>query len=95
MKKNAETAASYVQRAISETGSDFALSNARRYLVAAFNELTKVQNKREKREKNFQLEEKQRLAQRLSFEEARKRLQLLDKMLKEEEAKLQNGSNQF
>jgi len=94
MKKNAESAATYVQQALREAGSDFALANARRYLVAALDELTKVHNKREKRERNFKLEEEQRQKKRLRLDEARWRLQKLDEMLKAEQVKWQTGSNQ-
>jgi hypothetical protein len=94
VKKNAEAAVAYVQQALRETGSDFALSNARQYLVAALNELTKVQNKCERRERNFKMEEEARQKKRLRLEEAQWRLRKLDEMFKAEEAKLRNGSNQ-
>jgi hypothetical protein len=94
MKKNAEIAAELIRRAINETGSDFALSNARNYLVAALNEVTKTQKKRERRENNLRLEEEQRKKKLLKMEEARLKLKQLEDMLREEQAKWQNGSNQ-
>jgi hypothetical protein len=80
-----------VQQAIKETGGDFALSSARRYMVAALNELQHTQKKREKRENNFKQMQEQERVKRLRLEDARWRLKVLDDMLKAEQ-KLQNES---
>ncbi len=100
MKKNAEKAAALVQQALNEVGGDFALSNARGYLMAAFNELNRTHNKRVKRDLNFKrMEEQEKQKRMLRVEDARWRLKQLDDMFKLEEANLlkikqQNGSNQ-
>lgn len=97
MKHNAEKAMALVQQALAAVGGDFALSKARGYLTAALNEINHVQTKRKKRDYNFKREtaikEEKEKQKRLSKEEAYRRLQMLEQMLKAEEAKLRNGSN--
>lgn len=90
MKHNAEKAIPYVEKALALMGGDFALSKARSYLSAALNEIAHVDKKRKKRDYNLKQEEIYEKEKKLSAEEARKRIYLLDQMLKEEEAKLQN-----
>lgn len=94
MKNNAETAAALIRMAISETGGDFALSDARRLMHAALNELQHAHKKREKREIARKiLEEKEKEKKKMRFEDAKNRMKMLDQMLQEEKTKLQNGLN--
>lgn len=90
MKHNAEKAMNLIQQALSLTG-DFALGNARSYLLAALREINHVHNKRKKREFNLKQEYEQK--ERLSLEEAKKRLKALDEMIKIEEEEINQPRN--
>lgn len=93
MKHNAEKAINNIQKAISELGGDFALSNAKGYLLAALKEINHVNKKRIKRDLNQKIEFANEEKKRLSKEETLRRVNMLEKMFQEEESKLQNGSN--
>ena len=87
MKKNEEAMATLILQAIKEAGSDFALSSAKSYLAAAYNEVTKVHNKRVRREKNFKQMEEEAKKKQMTMEERKKKATMLDQMY----AMLQNG----
>jgi vacuolar-type H+-ATPase subunit I/STV1 len=94
MKHNAEQAAALVKQAIQMLGGDFALSEAKQYLLASLNSLEHVQHKREKREFNKKQNETYEKQQREQLASTAKwRFAQLDAMLKQEQLKLQNGLN--
>jgi hypothetical protein len=85
--KNLEDAMQLIRQTISSLGGEFALSNARSYLAAALNELTRVSKKRQRKERTIKAEDATN-RRKLSMEEARLRMQKLDQMFAEEQAKL-------
>lgn len=94
MKKNAEIVMATIQKALSQLGSDFSLSKAKSYLIAAFEEIKHVNNKRIKRENNLKKETEKIEKKKIDEATARKKLQQLNQMLKDEESKLRTGVNQ-
>ena len=54
MKNNTESVKNYLQQAIKNTPNDFALQEVRYHMNQALLKLNKVEEKRDKREQNFQ-----------------------------------------